>query len=292
MTSKYIKPSRVLLKNHSDFNEKWVQRLIADDPSILGLGDLVLRDIERIQPRAGRLDLLLQDPDTQRRYEVEIQLGPTDEAHIIRTIEYWDIEKKRYPQYDHCAVLIAEDITSRFLNVISLFNGTMPLIAIQMQALKVGENLTLVFTKVMDELSRGLVDEDEDAEAAPTDRAYWEKRATKATVALADQMLEILRGFDPSLNLKYNKFYIGLEKDGQPYNFVSFRPKKNQLNFELKLPQTDEIDARIDEAGLDTLEYNKRWGLYRLRLTKQDIASKSDFLKELSQLAYERRASM
>lgn len=28
------------------------------------------------------------------------------------------------PPYDHCAVLVAEDITSRFLNVISLFNGT------------------------------------------------------------------------------------------------------------------------------------------------------------------------
>ena len=291
MSNSYLKPERLPLKNHPEFNEKWVQNLIADDPSILGLGDLVLRDVERIQPRAGRLDLLLQELDTQRRYEVEIQLGPTDEAHIIRTIEYWDIEKKRYPQYDHCAVLVAEDITSRFLNVISLFNGTMPLIAIQMQALKVGDNMTLVFTKVMDELSRGLVDEDEDAQAAPTDRAYWEKRATKATVALADQMLELLRGLDSTLNLKYNKFYIGLEKDGQPYNFVTFRPKKNLLNFELKLPQTDELDAKIDEAALDTLEYNKRWGLYRLRLTKDDIKSKSDVLKDLSQLAYKRRAS-
>ena len=291
MSNSYLKPERLPLKNHPEFNEKWVQNLIADDPSILGLGDLVLRDVERIQPRAGRLDLLLQDLDAQRRYEVEIQLGPTDEAHIIRTIEYWDIEKKRYPQYDHCAVLVAEDITGRFLNVISLFNGTMPLIAIQMQALKVGDNMTLVFTKVMDELSRGLVDEDEDAQAAPTDRAYWEKRATKATVALADQMLDLLRGFDPTLNLKYNKFSIGLEKDGRPYNFVEFRPKKNRLNFELKLPQTDELDAKIDEAGLDTLEYNKKWGLYNFRLTKDDIKSKSDVLKELSQLAYERRAS-
>lgn len=291
MGDNYLKPNRIQLKNHPELNEKWVQKLIADDPSIIGLGDLVLRDVERVQPRAGRLDLLLQDPDTQRRYEVELQLGPTDETHIIRTIEYWDIEKKRYPQYDHCAVLIAEDITSRFLNVVSLFNGTMPLIAIQMQALKVGGNLTLVFTKVMDELSRGLVGDDEDAEAAPTDRAYWEKRATKTTVGLADQMLEVLRGFDPTLNLKYNKFYIGLEKDGQPYNFVTFRPKKNQLNFELKLPQTDEIDSKIDAAGLDTLEYNKKWGLYRLRLTKDDIKSKADIIKELSQLAYERRAS-
>ncbi len=69
--------------------------------------------------RRQDLDLLLQDPDTNRRYEVELQLGPTDESHIIRTIECWDIERKRYPQYDHCAVIVAEDITSRFLNVIS-----------------------------------------------------------------------------------------------------------------------------------------------------------------------------
>ncbi len=291
MKNRYLKPDRIQLKSHPEFNERWVQGLIADDPSILGLGDLVLRDMERIQPRAGRLDLLLQDRDTQRRYEVELQLGPTDEAHIIRTIEYWDIEKKRYPQYDHCAVLIAEDITSRFLNVISLFNGTMPLIAIQMQALKVGENLTLVFTTVMDELSRGLVNEDEDAEAAPTDRAYWVKRATEATVDLADQMLEILRGVDPMLNLKYNKFYIGLEKDGQPYNFAIFRPKKKQLNVALELLQTDELDTMIDEANLDTLEYNKKGGRYRLRLTRDDIQSKSEVLKELSRLAYKQKAS-
>jgi len=292
MSNKYVKSEPIPLKDHPEFNEKWVQDLIANDPSILGLGDVVLRDVERMQPRAGRLDLLLQDTDTNRRYEVELQLGATDESHIIRTIEYWDIEKKRYPQYEHCAVLIAEDITSRFLNVVSLFNGTIPLIAIQMQALKVGDHLTIVFTRVMDELSRGLIDEDEDAKAAPTDRAYWEKRATKATVGLTDQMIEILRSFDPTLNLKYNKFYIGVEKDGQPYNFVTFRPKKNTLNFELKLSQTDQLDTKIDAAALDTLEYNKKWGLYRLRLTTKDIKTKSEILQELSKLAYDRRSSV
>ena len=87
--------------------------------------------------------------------------------------------------------------------------------------------------------------------SAPTDRAYWEKHATKATVDWADQMLEILRSFDPTLNLKYNKFYIGVEKDGQPYNFVTFRPQKKALSFNLKLPQTDDLDTKIDEAGGD-----------------------------------------
>jgi len=290
MSKGYVKPERLWLRTHPEYSEKWVQKLIADDPSILGLGDLVLRDQERIHPRAGRLDLLLQDADTKRRYEVELQLGSTDEGHIIRTIEYWDIERKRYPQYDHCAVIVAEDITSRFLNVISLFNGTIPLIAIQMQALRIGENITLVFTTVMDELSRGLVDEDEDAAAAPTNRTYWEKRATKSTVALADDLLEMVRQFDPSLELKFNKFYIGLSRDGQAFNFVSFRPKKNYLNFELKLPETEELDSKIDEAGIEALEYNKRWGLYRLRLDEEIIKDKSGILRELMQLAYERRS--
>ncbi len=289
MGHNYLKPERLSLKGHAHLNEKWVQDLIAEAPSILGLGDLVLRDVERRQPRAGRLDLLLQESDSQRRYEVEIQLGSTDESHIIRTIEYWDIEKKRYPQYDHCAVLVAEDVTSRFLNVLSLFNGTMPFIAIQMQALQVGEYVTLVFTKVMDEFSRGLVDEDEDAEAVPTDRAYWEQRATKRTVALADQLLDLLRKFDPILTLKYNKFYIGLAKNGQAFNFVSFRPKKNHTIFELGLPQTAELDNKVDEAGLGTLEYDKKWRRYRLRLTEENIKSKSEILEELSKLAYERR---
>jgi predicted transport protein len=292
MSKAYTPPERFSVKNHPEFTEKWVQDLIANDPSVLGLGDLIMRDRERVQPRAGRLDLLLQDPETKRRYEVELQLGETDEAHIIRTIEYWDIERKRYPQYDHCAVLIAEDITSRFLNVVSLFNGTIPLIAIQMQALKVGDNLTLVFTTVMDELSRGYIDEDEDAESAPTDRGYWEKRGSKATVALADQLLLLAKGLDSSLELKYNKFYIGLSKDGQAYNFVTFRPKKSQLNLALKLPQSDQLDAKIEEAGLETLEYDKRWGAYRLRLTPEDIKTKAEVLKELIKTAFERRSSL
>jgi hypothetical protein len=287
----YIKPERLSMKMHAEFNERWVQERIAADPSILGLGDLVLRDKERIHPRAGRLDLLLQDPETKRRYEVEIQLGATDEAHIIRTIEYWDIERKRYPQYEHAAVLVAEDITSRFLNVVSLFNGTIPLIAIQMRALTFGNQVTLVFTTVMDELTRGLVDEDEDAEAAPTDRNYWEQRGTPATVTFADDILGIAREFDNSLELKYNKFYIGLSKNGQPFNFLAFRPRKTKINLEIKLPEEENIDERLEEAGIETLEYSKRWGSYRLSLSRENIVSNRELLKDLIRLAYENRAS-
>ena len=89
-TYKYVKHQKLLLKTHPDFNEKWVQEKIAEDPSILGIGELILKDQERNQAGAGRLDLLFQDLDSNLRYEVELQLGKTDESHIFRAIEYWD----------------------------------------------------------------------------------------------------------------------------------------------------------------------------------------------------------
>ena len=84
------------------------------------------------------------------------------------------------------------------MNVIGLFNGAIPLIAIQMQAYKVGEHITLVFTTVMNELTRGVVDEDEAADAAPTDRLYWERKASPNMVKMTDQLLVIAKDFDPT----------------------------------------------------------------------------------------------
>ena len=251
------------------------------------LGGFGLKRYREKQPGAGRLDLLLQDPDTDRRYEVEIQLGATDESHIIRTIEYWDIERKRYPQYEHCAVLVAENVTSRFLNVVSLFNGTIPIVAIQFQALKIGEYTSLVFTTVMDELTRGLVEEDEESQP-PVDRSYWEQRGSKATVSLADQLLEMMRERerDPGLELSYNKSYISLSKNGRVNSLNRFSPRKNHLRLVVFLEQSKEVEQQLDEAGLD-FEYRR--SAYRLQLSKDDIQNHGDVLKKIMSSAYERR---
>lgn len=286
MPLKFIKPERILLANHPEYREKWVQERIAEDPSILGLGDIVLRDKERSQPRGGRLDLLFQDAESSTRYEVEVMLGSTDESHIIRTIEYWDVERKRYPQYDHYAVIVAEDITSRFLNVIGLFNGYIPLIALQMSALKFGDQITLTFTKVVDAVSLGLDDEGEEIQAV-TDRNFWEtERGTKETVALADEMLDLIKTFAPDMELKYNKYYIGLAKDGQPNNFALFRPKKGSFRVEIGLKSSPDIDKQFEEAGIDVMDYDKRWRKYRLRLSRNDIKKHSELLLKLLKMSY------
>ncbi|MCX6873390.1 MAG: hypothetical protein NTW21_06220 [Verrucomicrobia bacterium] len=280
-----MKLEAVNLKRSKDLNEKWVQDQIADDPTILGLGDLVLKDKERIQLGAGRLDILLQDPESLKRFEVEIQLGATDESHIIRTIEYWDIERKRYPQYEHAAVIVAEEITTRFLNVIHLFNGAIPLIALKMTAYKVGDQHALTFVKVLDEASYGLVDDDEPL-TEPTDRAFWEtKRGTKKTLSLTDDLLKLVNEVEPKAVLKYNKHYIGLGVDGVAINFISFMPRKVHVIMTIKVLKSQEYDELLDEAGLDTLTYDSQWRQYRIRIDDPVVGKQREVLLVLAKQA-------
>lgn len=280
----YVKPEIISLKGNPEYNEKWVQKIISDDPSILGLGDLFLKDNERNQPSGGRLDLLLYDPDGNQRYEVELQLGSSDPSHIIRTIEYWDYERRRYPQYEHCAVLVAEDITSRFLNVISLFNGFIPIIAIQMKAVKIGETISLIFTTVIDVLTLGTEEEDE---GDPVDRNYWKSKASEKILKLADELIELTRDFAPGYVLKYTKHYIGVSIHGVTQNFVSFIPRKKAVILHFRHDENENIQNKLDSTDLDVLNYDRHWKQYRIRLNRNDLKDNSELLKELMKMAYD-----
>ncbi len=286
---KYVKLKTVSLKNHPDLNERWLQDIIVEDPSILGLGDVLVKDKELTHPGAGRLDLLLQDVDGNGRYEVEIQLGATDESHLIRTIEYWDIERKKYPQYEHTAVIVAENITSRFFNVIGLFNGVIPLMAIQVAAVETAEGTVgLQFIKVMDTVELGYIDEDKEAE--PTDRNYWETaKGTKKTVRLADQVLELARELAPEtvFELSYNKYYIGFRVDGRPRNFAIMKPQRGGMRFEIRIARNEQADGIIEAAELDFMDYDKRYKAYKIRLSEEDMDKKKDEIRSLLKMAYQ-----
>ena len=256
-----IKMEKLSLKNNPHITEDLIQSFIFEDASVLGLGDLTPIKREKILPSGGRLDLLLEDSEGTR-YEVEVQLGATDPSHIIRTIEYWDLEKKRYPQYDHCAVIVAEEITGRFMNVISLFNGNIPLIALQLSAHKLGDDICLTFTKVIDRITLG-TDEEEQYEV--TDRNYWEKRSTSTILKNVDEIFDCLKEFIPDYELKYNKFYIGLAKNNVAKNFVFFKPKKSFLYLCVKGNESPELVEKIENVGLD-ITYHAKWKEYYIKL--------------------------
>ena len=273
----YAKHEPISLKSHPEFNEKWLQDRIADDPTILGLGEIVLLDRERPQERAGRLDLLLT-PEQDRRYEVELMLGATDESHIIRCIEYWDIERRRYPGYEHCAVLIAEDITSRFLNVIGLLAGTVPLVAIQLNALSVGDSIVLNFVCVLDQrlLRR---DDTSITKLQSVDRSYWVNKSREPIIQLADELLGIINGkAQTRQQLNYNKYYIGLSDGIRSRNFIAFKPLKKVLRVSIPGGWSEERSARFEEVGLEVDQRNDK---LRFELSPADFKKHNELVSSV-----------
>jgi hypothetical protein len=170
------------------YDEQWLQDLIHKDPSLLRLGDLKSLAREVKQSSGGRLDLLMTDPESEIMYEVEVMLGATDESHIIRTIEYWDIESRRRPDKEHRAVIIAEEITNRFFNVIWILSRSIPIVAIKLDALEIDGKLALSFTKVLD------LYETPEVEETPTNsttRQSWIDYSSKESFAVFDKMVEL-----------------------------------------------------------------------------------------------------
>lgn len=251
-------------------NEAWLQHQIFEDPSLLGIGDLDVIRRERIQPTGGRLDLLLADYDSEARYEVELMLGTVDESHIIRTIEYWDIERQRFPHLQHTAVIVAEEITSRFFNVIRLLNRAIPLMAIQLSAFRIENQIILQFIRVLDTAYFGTGGDDTDEPAPlPTDRAHWETKS-KPLLSILDSLIQMLpSGCAP--RIAYNKSHIAIATDG--YNFAWLHPRKMVWNgaviIKVGTDIREDIVTQLATDGVDASLIGK--GGVRLNLTLSDL---------------------
>lgn len=290
MSLSFTKAETLSLKTHPEFSEKWIQQQIMRDTSILGLGEVELVAAEKIQPKAGRLDLLLHDEQLNRRYEVELMLGPTDPSHIVRCIEYWDIERRRYPAYDHVAVLVAENITSRFLNVMSLLAGSIPLIAIQVNALRVDDKIVLHFARVMDQTELRTDDVYEGGASGggeeSVDRGYWESKAGPQIMSLADRILQIFDdASEAQLVYKYVKAYMAIATDGSFFNVAKVFPRKSHLYLVLPVGDVKAWLTKLEEAGLDAGP--RKSTLVRIHLKPADFDANEALLSEAIKEAVE-----
>jgi hypothetical protein len=258
-------------------DEKWLQDRIYEDPSILGLGDLAIIQRERPQNAGGRIDFLMYDPEDGVRYEIEVMLGRLNESHIIRTIEYWDIERRRFPALEHRAVIIAEEITNRFFNIISLMNRNIPIIAIQFNAHKYEDNLFVNFVKVLDVNEPG--DEEEQGTQEVTDRKYWESRASKKSIELLDMLLGFVKQVaEPKVT--YNKGHIAVGTQGR--NFMWCHPRKgSHIHFEVRVgEERDNLVAALEERGIGCNK-SHRGEVIKIMLTLKELNENKDLIQRV-----------
>jgi hypothetical protein len=264
-------------------DESWLQNEIARDSSLLNLGELEVLKKERPQFGGGRIDFLMGDPEGEARYEIEVMLGEVDESHIIRTIEYWDVERQRYPDLAHYAVIVAEEITARFFNVIRLLNRAVPIIAIQLSAFRVGDEVVLQFIKVLDVPEPAEPEDEEVAELA--DRPYWEKKSPDSLA-----VVDAIKGLTPTAKgeprITYNRHHIALRTSG--YNFGWMHPRKAAFcHVELKVgaEKRPEIISRLEKDGIEASNHGRN-GI-ALRLSMKDIQDHRDSISDVIRIAEE-----
>jgi len=234
-------------------DEKWLQNQIKADPSILGLGELEILARERRQPYGGKIDFLMHLEETDTFYEVEIMLGVLDESHIIRTIEYWDVERQRRPQSDHRAVIVAEQITSRFFNVLRLLNRSVPMIAVQLGAFQIDESSIVLHAVTVLDVTEDAPEAYVAEESEETDRKYWEKKRDPLSLIVMDKIVAGLKSSGIEPRLSYNKYHIALGSSGN--NFCWFHPRKTpgfcHIDFKLSSESRDNQLAQFQKDGID-----------------------------------------
>ena len=262
-------------------DEKWLQELIAKDPAILGLGDVDLIAREKKQPTGGRIDLILADRNAEEplRYEVEIMLGSVDESHIIRTIEYWDVEKRRYPSVQHRAVIIAEEITNRFFNVIGILNRAVPIIAIKLHTVLVEDDkLCLHFIRVMDVLD----EEDEEEEAGEqVDRQYWVQKGRSNSLEVMDAAL-VLFPEKKNLRVKFNHGHIAVGSTAN--NFMWFNPRKGNfvlITVDVGEEERKEFLAKLESKGVACNPSSRHSVTMNMSPTLKDIENNRALFQEI-----------
>lgn len=238
-------------------DEYWLQDQIFENPVCLGLGELEAIAKERQQSSGGRLDILLKNPEDDTMYEVEVMLGETDETHIIRTIEYWDNEKRKWPQRQHFAVLVAEHINRRFFNVIHLLSHSIPVIAVQASMLEVNGKRSLFFTKVLDTFEE--IDDGTSLDDKNYNREYWTKRA-KWTLEAAESLLNITKSVFTDSVLNYVKYYVAITVAGYNYMWLHKRSQnKSLLGFRMVQSLQDEIASLLDAHNITYVRKPKKF---------------------------------
>ena len=274
-----IEVAQAITIREAGLDEYWLQDQIADNPACLGLGDLEVVSKERAQSSGGRLDILLKDSEDDSMYEVEVMLGETDETHIIRTIEYWDNEKRRWPQRQHFAVLVAEHINRRFFNVIHLLSHSIPIIAVQVAMLNINGRKSIFFSKVLDTYEE--VDDGTSNEAVRVTREDWSRKA-KWTLEAADALVNITSSVLERPSLNYLKAYVAITVDGNNYMWFHKRTSnKSILNFRMAQSLQDEAAALLDKQNIT---YVRKTKTIKVTVDKEMVERNEDLFRSIAAL--------
>lgn len=263
-------------------DEYWLQDIIYSNPGKLGFGELVPVSKEKKQSSGGRLDILLKDPEDNSMYEIEVMLGETDPSHIIRAIEYWDNEKRRFPQRQHFCVLIAESFDRRYFNIIQILSLNVPMIAIQADLIEANGNLVINFSKILDIY----VEPEDDEVATAVTETTWSDKA-KWTLSAAKKLFEILSEQTKNISLNFTQSYISIVIDGKNSYFFNKRTNPNSvILFTVKDEEREEAIKNFLNDKSIVYNFSIKYKEFSLTIDEKFLSTNKDVMTFLHNIRF------
>jgi len=255
--STYVPSQKIPLRDLA-LPEAWLERRIREDHTILGLDGISKTFSQRAYRKAGRVDLILLDEESNILYCAELMLGEVDGSHIVRCMNYWLTESRKPSNRERraVAVLAAERIReSPYFPVIEFLSQKMPLTVLEIAALRVSGKITLTFTKFFDGQEQleqvESVGEEEEGGRADVDRAYWASKRPEPIMSIADSLAKIFQSADAKLRQTYLQNFWGFALGEKPKNFVTISPKQKFVNVRAHVRDTDAWSRRLKKAGFE-----------------------------------------
>ena len=161
----------------------------------------------------------------------------------------------------------------------SLLAGSIPLVAIQLNALRVGDQIVLDFVKVLDQ--RALREDDTvEPEDGNVDRSAWEARVGSEIMKLCDRIAGIANEVaEPKVELKYKKGRIRLCPHGSFFNVAALFPKKGFLPIRISVTDPDAWVKKLEDAGVEV--NSPKPGRIAVRIRPADMPAQEAVLREL-----------
>jgi hypothetical protein len=292
LQTKFVAAEVVSLRHDPKFDERWLEKQIVEKPVFLGLGQVTILHSQLIHKEGGRLDLLAEDKENQYRYAIELMLGRLDKSHIVRAIDYWlrETAREKRDEWQTVAVVVAEDVrNSRYFNVVKFLTEKMPMVVVEMRALRVGKNLTVACSTLLD--GRDQAEEEEvEQPSAPKDRGAWLSNSSPASIEAIDQVEKLLKAIDTKVSVNWtNRNFVGLQVGNRSANFVTFAPKKKFVRVSARfLQDSEKWKNRLRKVGFHIVGGTPGKSV-RFRATKGEIASNKKLLSQMFTEGYQAR---
>ena len=163
------------------------------------------------------------------------------------------------------------------------------MVAIQLDALQVGEQVLLNFVQVLDLTDLRSDDtDDEDTGGGTVERAFWDNKAGSVLMKMCDEILALVNAHAQGVQeFNYLRGYMGMRSNGVVRNLIYFSPKrtKNLANLGFRCNGAEDWKTKFEEAGIPVQSKHKN--RFRIKLTPDDFVSHRDLIDSAIEAAVE-----